>query len=343
MVEHGDERALVDARKWPARLLPVSTGALGVQLCRRTIRESGLDCDTVLGVETVTVTDWDSEQQRVVRRKVKRYCDDLSYRLNQVVACFHGGRNETLYNGPTPIGWVHDFDLKGAYTTGMVFIRPIDYARAVSPVRVQDLIGDVMGFAKVHFRFPDQVRYPCLPVRSELRGLIYPREGTSYATAPEIELADSMGAELTIESGVVFPWRSDTDTRVFLRFVKEIRRLRNSFPAKSLFEQTAKLLGNSVYGKVAQGLGGKTVFDTSSMENHAVPPSSLTNAPMAAITTGLIRAVVSEIMHRLPPHRQVFAVTTDGIQCDASMDEIDISGPLCQRYLHLCELVEAQA
>lgn len=327
-------------RRSPSRILPVSTGALGVQLCRRTIRESGLDCEKVLGVEIVTVTDWDSERQRVVRRKTKRYCDALSYRLNQVVACFHGGRNETLYSGPTPVGWVHDFDLKGAYTTGMVFIRPVDYAAAFSTTRVQDFIGDVMGFAKVHFSFPEHVRYPCLPQRSELRGLIYPRVGISYATAPEIELAHTIGAELTFESGVVFPWLSGTDTRVFLRFVQEIRRLRNSYPPKSLFEQTAKLLGNSVYGKVAQGLGGKTVFDTASMDNHAVPPSSLTNAPMAAITTGLIRAVVSEIMHRLPPHRQVFAVTTDGIQCDAGLDEIDISGPLCQRYLQLCALVE---
>jgi hypothetical protein len=224
----------------------------------------------------------------------------------------------------------------------MGLIRPIDYAAAFSSTKVGDFVGDVMGFAKVQFGFPDGVRYPCLPVRSDLRGLIYPRTGCSYATAPEIELAHSMGAKLVFESGVVFPWQAGNDTRVFLRFVREVRRLRNSYPKKSLFEQTAKLLGNSFYGKVAQGLGDKTVFDTSSMENHAVPPSGLTNAPMAALTTGFIRSVVSEIMHRLPPNRQVFTVTTDGIQTDASMDEIDINGPLCQRYLQLCALVEAQ-
>lgn len=53
-----------------------------------------------------------------------------------------------------------------------------------------------MGFAYVAFKFPDNTRFPCLPVRSEQYGLRFPLEGDAYVTAPEIELALSIGATL---------------------------------------------------------------------------------------------------------------------------------------------------
>lgn len=328
-------------KKSHRKTLPVSSGALGVQLCRRTIKESGLDCNEVFGMQEKPHKEWNAERHRWnTNTKLEPY-PSLKNRQHHVVACFHGGRNETFYAGPTPIGWVHDFDLVAAYTSAMVLYRPIDYAASFETKDVSHFLGGVMGFASVKFEFPKSVRYPCLPVRSEERGLLFPLCGESYATAPEIELALSQGATVEVIYGVIFPWKDLNGTRVFLRFVREIRRLRAKYPKKSLFEQTAKLLGNSVYGKMAQGLKDKNAFDTRSMASQPVPPSSVTNAPMAAMATGFVRAVVGEMLHRLPPHRTAYSVTTDGILTDASPDEIDLGGPLCQRYLELCEMVEA--
>jgi hypothetical protein len=50
----------------------------------------------------------------------------------------------------------------------------------------------IMGYARVVFRFPSTALYPCLPMRHEKYGLIYPLSGESYATAPEIILAMEM-------------------------------------------------------------------------------------------------------------------------------------------------------
>ena len=47
------------------------------------------------------------------------------------------------------------------------------------------------------------------------------------------------------------------------------------------------------------------------------------------------------MLHGIPAHRQVASVTTDGFLTNAREDEIDLSGPLCQRYLDLCRRVEA--
>ena len=328
-------------KKSNRKTLPVSAGALGVQLCRRTIKESGLDCNDVFGVQEEKRQEWNADRQRWNTSKNLELCPSLADRQSHVVTCFHGGRNETFYAGPTPIGWVHDFDVVAAYTTAMVLFRPIDYAASFETKDLSHFLAGAMGFARIEFEFPNSIRYPSLPVHSDVRGLLFPLRGVSYATAPEIELALCQGATIKIHHGVVFPWKDPNGTRIFLRFVREIRRLRARYSKKSIFEQTAKLLGNSVYGKTAQGLKGKNAFDTRTMASQAVPTSSVTNAPMAAMATGFVRAVVSEMLHRLPPHRTAYSVTTDGILTDASPEEIDLGGPVCQRYLQLCEMVEA--
>lgn len=336
------ERLSATSRK----ILPVSAGALAVQLCKKTFSASGFDFDDLFGLTHEVKAAWNSATNRL--RKEEVVVQDGMREFHEAFAakCYHGGRNECFYAGPTPPGIWHDFDLRGAYTTGMLLIRPINYAESKETRRIEDFLGDVMGFAWVEFEYPDDVCYPALPVRCEERGLIFPRSGVSYATSPEIALAHGQGVQARIRRGVVYPWKEDPAgvadrVRIFLAFVREIRRLRAMYPKGSVFEQTAKLLGNSLYGKTGQGLRGKVVFDTHGLCSQKVGHSGLTNAPIAALTTGFIRAVVGEILHRLPRHRTVISVTTDGIMTDAEIGELDLNGPLCQRYLELCALVQS--
>lgn len=102
--------------------------------------------------------------------------------------------------------------------------------------------------------------------------------------------------------------------------------------ARSLDEQYAKLMGNSLYGKTGQGLHDKTAFDTTIMESKKIPESSISNGMIAALVTGFVRAVMGEILNGVPLHRKVISCTTDGILTDARMDELDLNGDLVRYY-----------
>lgn len=274
-----------------------------------------------------------------------------------LVDCFAGGRNEAYWLGPTPLeaGPFTDYDLAGAYTTGLLDLRQIDFDHPRSSTDVNDYLGHVAGYALVDFEHPVHVRFPVFAVSTGSHGLVFPLKGTAYATAPEIQAAHDLGCRITIRWGLVYPWAGGpkkTD-RIFYPFVKGVRVLRKQLkdeekeraelageePRDLLEEQFVKLIGNSLTGKCSQGLRPKNVYDTRGGRRVQLKPSPITNPAIAAHITGFIRAVLAEILNRLPPHRIVVSATTDGFLSNATEDEIDLSGPLCQRFQTLCDWV----
>ncbi|HUW97939.1 MAG TPA: hypothetical protein VMV40_03715 [Acidiferrobacter sp.] len=90
---------------------------------------------------------------------------------------------------------------------------------------------------------------------------------------------------------------------------------------KSAQALAAKERANSAYGKLAQGLAGKRAFSTRHAATRAIPPSPITSAPQAALTTGLVRAVVSAAMMQLHDlGYRIASVTTDGFLTDAPLE-----------------------
>lgn len=322
-------------------LAPATVGSLAVQFCRKTFAGDGLNFEELFGVQEDEEQDWSSHRSYPKRQKKMVLNGHRDFYENFTIKCFLGGRNETFYAGPTLPGEWHDYDLIGAYTTALALIREIDYENAYNARNIDDIIGDKMGFAWVDFRFPKDTLYPVLPVRTKERGLIYPLRGQSYCTSPEIELALSQGAQLKLLRGVVYPWKGENPKRFFVPFVQKIRELRAQYKqtGETLREKYAKLIGNSLYGKTGQGLKEKSVFNTRDMESQKVPPSMLTNAAAAATATGIVRATVGEILHRLPRERTVISVTTDGILTDAPLSELDLNGPICKRYQELVGII----
>ena len=320
--------------------LPTAAGGLAVQMLRKKLKEAGLDYEQVFGIKYKTQQPFDEQahRYRFKRRKTKNPYRQI--RETFAVMCYHGGRNECYFFGLGALGTWYDLDLIGAYSIGLLIIRPIDYENSFETRSLDDFQGDVMGFAWVKFEFPMGTDKPCLPVRADKESLEFPRIGESYCTAPELALALRMGAVIEVKYGVIFPWL-DTNQRIFEPFVWEIRKLRSAHPKGSVEEQYAKLLGNSLYGKTAQGLKEKTAFDTGEMTTHKLPESGITNGMMAAFVTGFIRAVMGEIMRGIPPHRKVISCTTDGILTDAHPDELDYTGELTQRYMTLLERVSS--
>ena len=206
--------------------------------------------------------------------------------------------------------------------------------------------------ASVDFEFPEGTRFPCLPVNTGDGGLVYPLSGSTTVTGPELLLAVNLGARITVRAGARVPWEEpdmDRAERPFRDFAQLVNRERAAHRKGSVFELLAKECGNSVYGKLGQGVGEMKsipdnirLFDTRDGSRHSLPPSVITCPLLAAMTSGLPRAVLSEILSRLPAHVRVLSATTDGWISDATEDEIHfaIQGPICRWFSRLRATVD---
>lgn len=334
------------ARELMIDRVPATIGAMAVSRFTKTLKENNMSPEVCLGTHIKTRELWLTEKQAF--RTIKNPASVPSRELFETfpINCYHGGRNECFMMGVTPSDHWYDYDLAGAYTTGLLDILIPDYGNIRLSKNPDDYCGHVMGFALVTFRFPESVPHPSLPVRTDQYGLFFPLSGESWATAPEIELALSLGAEMTIHNGIIVPWICDTSphnsesTSVFLPFVQQVRENRNRHIKGSLEEKFWKEIGNSLYGKLAQGLRAKTAFDTARGLNRSLPPSSVTQPFFAAHVTGFIRAVVGELMNALPSDSSVVSVTTDGFLTNCPLDKINMSGPLSSRFQSLCDIVD---
>lgn len=334
------------ARELMIDRVPATIGAMAVSRFTKTLKENNISPEVCLGTHIKTRELWLTEKQAF--RTIKNPASVPSRELFETfpINCYHGGRNECFMMGVTPSDHWYDYDLAGAYTTGLLDILTPDYGNIRLSKNPDDYCEHVMGFALVTFRFPESVPYPSLPVRTDQYGLFFPLSGESWATAPEIELALSLGAEMTIHNGIIVPWICDTSphnsesTSVFLPFVQQVRENRNRHIKGSLEEKFWKEIGNSLYGKLAQGLRAKTAFDTARGLNRSLPPSSVTQPFFAAHVTGFIRAVVGELMNALPSDSSVVSVTTDGFLTNCPLDKINMSGPLSSRFQSLCDIVD---
>ena len=117
----------------------------------------------------------------------KHYLPSLTEAWPFASNCYHGGRNEAFYLGYTPVGAkLYDIDLTSAYSTAMAMIKVPDWEFAKQEHEIERLavVSEAMTFARVRFSFPEGTRFPALPVRAGVRGLVYPLNGTSWCTGP---------------------------------------------------------------------------------------------------------------------------------------------------------------
>jgi hypothetical protein len=313
--------------------IPATLTSIGMDLLLQTWKkEMDLDPLAVLGKEKVYDTYYSKLKGRYVKKPREVDLDEVHWHIPLATECYHGGRNEQFWFGPGFEDDWTDYDLSSAYPSAMALLREPAWRETRTSTKLEDYAPDVLGIANVDFEFPASVRFPTLPVRSD-NGLIFPRKGRSYCAAPEIALAQRLGAKIKIRHGVVIPYASDT--LIFGEFIKKCISKRKSYPKGTLREQFWKELTNSSYGKTAQGLREKRVFDLRDPErNKPLPPSKITNPFFAAFITSFVRGVLGEIINGLPDTVCVFSCTTDGFLSNATPDEIAVatSGPLCELF-----------
>ncbi len=303
--------------------VPITLTGIGVDLLLKSWSDAGLDYLNMLGKERIRQSYYDKKKGYQVYKTTDVEIDCVHRETVFVTECYHGGRNEQFWFGPGFKDDWSDFDLSSAYPTAMSLIGLPDWLSIHDSKNLDDYGPETLGFVEVEFEFPAETRYPTLPVRTD-NGLIFPLKGLSCCAAPELFVARKLGAKLTIKHGVIVP--TDNSTRIFGDFIKDCINKRMSAGSKTLEGLFWKEISNSTYGKTAQGLHEKRVYDMRDREGKSLPPSKITNAYYASYITSFTRAVLGEIMNSVPSNRMVFSCTTDGFICNMT----DAEAVVCQ-------------
>lgn len=112
-----------------------------------------------------------------------------------------GGRNESYMYGIDRTTEWFDHDLKGAYTTAMCLLGNPDYNKAVvltyNKFMHMDKLDLLYSYTvlKVDFKFPDDVKFPNIPVFVDKDTTVYPLEGEAILTYAEYVTAQRMGCD----------------------------------------------------------------------------------------------------------------------------------------------------
>lgn len=249
------------------------------------------------------------------------------------IAGYRGGRNESFMYGVDEClkeeerVWI-DYDLTSCYTTVMSILgHPLInkavhlYNKTVLKMSERDLLFNYI-VVDVDFKFPNSVKYPCIPTRVDDSVDIYPREGRSTITGSEYLVAKSMGCRLSVRSGVMVPFSGVGKSGIdylcpFRDIVKDLQYKRTQYPKKTFFNYLYKEIGNSIYGQIAMGISGRKTFDVKTKSHIKVLGGVLSNPILASYITGFTRALIGECLHNIQSlDGKVISVTTDGFITD---------------------------
>lgn len=307
--------------------LPLTLTAFGTKLVKNDWDEKGWEADDILGQEPVKVRKYSPRLGYATKTTEHPFTEAVYFEEGFVTETYHGGRNEQFLFGIADEGKWRDLDLSSAYTTAMSLIslpQWEDMERDPDPATVQPTD---LAFFSVDFVFPEAVRFPTLPIRTN-NGIIFPLTGHCLCAAPELFLARKLGAELDIKRSIRVPM--DATNPVFKDFITSCIKKRSEHTKGSFENLFWKEVGNSTYGKTAQGLREKRVYDLRDDAMVPLPPSQITQPFFASFITSFVRAVLGEILNGFSSDVDVFSVTTDGFLSNASDAELTsaTSGPI---------------
>lgn len=300
--------------------VPITLTAIGVDLLVKSWSVRRLERLAVVGREIVNERQFDKKRgyYKTLKREVP--IQEFAWDLDFFTETYHGGRNEQFWFGPGfEDDWI-DLDLASAYPTAMSLIGLPNWREIKQTDDLSDFTPTTLGFACVDFEFPKETRYPTLPVRTE-NGLIFPLTGRSSCAAPEIYVAKKLGCKMKLIRGVIVP--SDHDQLIFGDFIKDCISKRIQAGTKTMTGLFWKEISNSTYGKTAQGLRTKRVYDMRDKGTRPLPESLITNPCYASFITSYVRALLGEIINSLPADKMVFSCTTDGFITNAPESEIE--------------------
>ncbi|KAG0122318.1 hypothetical protein HOY82DRAFT_643741 [Tuber indicum] len=150
---------------------------------------------------------------------------------------------------------------------------------------------------RVSFTFPDNIKYPPLPVNLDKNITIYPLSGESLITGLEFFSAKNVLNDALIEMGKDLDYTEQLDLRKqycikiihgsaipfkegykpFYNVINELQANRRMHPKKSANERIYKDLGNMLYGKLVSGINNNRKYDARTRFMKALIGNDITN------------------------------------------------------------------
>ncbi len=307
---------------------PVTLGDAAVRAYRRWLEvHPTMSLEQVFGFENREVLD-DKGRERTIQAKKdsRRFTETLA------ATSYLGGMNIAYVTGEraSPDQTILDIDFSGAYPAALAALPVIDWSQQAQPLTHTGHVtayhvatgglgvqsGSVgISFLHVRFAFPRDCLYPCLPVPSKY-GLLFPLEGVTTCTGIEVASALQMGAKVEILRGEWLPplvGAMHKPVLAFAGFLADITQRRAKEAKDSLRNLMLKEIANSFYGKLAQGIDERNVYNLLGVSER-LRASSITTPHYAAMCTGIVRAALGAVVAEVARHPgcEVLSATTDG-------------------------------
>ena len=164
---------------------------------------------------------------------------------------YWGGRREAFGRGLLKCP-IEIWDVKSMYPHMALLPLPLKDTRWFYTEDLTD-IDSLEGFINCKFKFDDDVDYPCLPVmHSKFPKLLFPKEGETFCTIPEVRLALRLGC--TVSNPKIwgfYPTRYE-ENHPLKDYILKCMEIKENAEKGSVEYETAKLLMNSIIGKFMQ-------------------------------------------------------------------------------------------
>lgn len=329
--------------------LPVTLGDLSVKCFDSIIRDMNnipktpilkiIDNEPLLRLMGKEITNYTDSKGH--NRKSYKYTDKYSWNKTLCSDSYYGGLNISFICGErkaAPGKVFLDLDFCGAYPTALAACGDIDF-NAVS-VRFNEIqvrtVDELLKYLKMdlcdisevpHYYFcldfkwaPDTL-FPSIPCHTDA-GLIYPLEGYTYCTMPELLYALSTG-KVSVTINAYTGFKSKRDAFTLAGVFKKLTEERKKSVKGTLEERMWKEVSNTLYGKMAQGIKERKVFDITRNESRTLGPSPISCVYYASSCTGLVRAALSSAIDVIgnADGCSVVCATTDGFIAEVPLPE----------------------
>ena len=329
--------------------LPVTLGDLSVKCFDSMIRDMNnipktpvlkiIDNEPLLRLMGKEITNYTDSKGH--NRKSYRYTDKYLWNKTLCSDSYYGGLNISFICGErkaSPDKVFLDLDFSGAYPTALAACGDIDF-NSVS-VRFNEIqvrtVDELLKYLKMdlcdisevpHYYFcldfkwaPDTL-FPSIPCHTDA-GLIYPLEGYTYCTMPELLYALSTG-KVSVTINAYTGFKSKRDAFTLAGVFKKLTEERKKSVKGTLEERMWKEVSNTLYGKMAQGIKERKVFDITRNESRTLGPSPISCVYYASSCTGLVRAALSSAIDVIgnADGCSVVCATTDGFIAEVPLPE----------------------
>lgn len=262
---------------------------------------------------------------------------------------FLGGRNQVYFSGVSYLATA-DFDLTGAYTLFLNLIKNLEiqtdqkgnvlnnqydvydlksFLKLIDQLDLDDAISLQGSFSgKIKLKNCEKIS-PLLIPTGESLSEVTEWEGSehilflTYLYKFKKDLVD--WDQLNDDIKLIKIYKTGQNF-IFKDFINKNNIERQKWPKGSIENQNFKLLNNSVYGKLTQGLNKIKIKDYITKESKRKPPSQITNPLLAAFVTLGVRLLTFEPGHHIQQNLnnekiKLLNIITDG--CLVTVENYD--------------------